>query len=158
MVSTRLFSSPYGPLVLILTVISNESLRIADTRTKDHLSLGHALLQHQQAGVLPSSTNEDAHKSEGKPLPLLDPLNSLSMPPSWVRAAILVRINSLIRGHSGVRWELLERMSSLLSEHVTPLVPLRSSISASGGSSPILSDTNNSNLIIFTKIYRHCRI
>lgn len=55
------------------------------------------------------------------------------MPESWVRGAILIRMNSLIRGHSGVRWELIERMGALLRENVVPLVPLRGSISASGG-------------------------
>jgi len=55
------------------------------------------------------------------------------MPESWVRGAILVRINSLIRGHSAVRWELLEKMAVLLCEDITPCVPLRGSISASGG-------------------------
>lgn len=58
---------------------------------------------------------------------------STSMPESWVRGAILVRINSLIRGHSGVRWELIEKMVSLLRANITPMVPLRGSISASGG-------------------------
>lgn len=66
-------------------------------------------------------------------LPLSDPLSSTSMPESWVRGAILVRMNSLIRGHSGVRWELIEKMNDLLRENITPLVPLRGSISASGG-------------------------
>jgi phenylalanine ammonia-lyase len=55
------------------------------------------------------------------------------MPESWVRGAILVRINSLIRGHSGVRMELIVKMAELLRANVTPLVPLRGSISASGG-------------------------
>ena len=58
------------------------------------------------------------------------------MPESWVRGAILIRMNSLIRGHSGVRWELIERMGALLRENIIPLVPLRGSISASGGQSP----------------------
>ena len=55
------------------------------------------------------------------------------MPEAWVRGAILVRLNSLIRGHSAVRWELLEKMVTLLREDITPCVPLRGSISASGG-------------------------
>jgi phenylalanine ammonia-lyase len=59
----------------------------------------------------------------------------MSMPEAWVRGAILVRINSLIRGHSAVRWELLEKMVTLLHEDITPFVPLRGSISASGGTS-----------------------
>jgi phenylalanine ammonia-lyase len=99
----------------------------ADTRTSNDLALGHALLQHQHIGVLPSSaTTLDA-------LPLLDPLTSTSMPESWVRGAILIRMNSLIRGHSGVRWELIEKMGELLRNNITPMVPLRGSISASGG-------------------------
>lgn len=57
------------------------------------------------------------------------------MPEAWVRGAILIRMNSLIRGHSGVRWELIEKMGALLGENITPLVPLRGSISASGGES-----------------------
>ncbi|KAI0294410.1 phenylalanine ammonia-lyase [Russula brevipes] len=103
----------------------------ADTRTPNTLALGNALLQHQHAGVLPSST--DILSS----LPLLDPLASTSMPESWVRGAILVRINSLIRGHSGIRWELIEKMAALLRANITPLVPLRGSISASGDLSPL---------------------
>lgn len=55
------------------------------------------------------------------------------MPEAWVRAAITVRINSLIRGHSGIRWDLIEAMTTLLRENITPFVPLRGSISASGG-------------------------
>lgn len=103
----------------------------ADTRTDAPLILGHALLQMQHAGVLPSSTKPlDA-------LPLLDPLGSTVMPEAWVRAAILIRMNSLIRGHSGVRWELVEKMNHLLTANITPVVPLRGSISASGDLSPL---------------------
>lgn len=98
----------------------------ADTRTDEPILLGNALLQHQHAGVLPSS------QQPLNVLPLNDPLSS-AMPESWVRGAILIRMNSLIRGHSGVRWELIEKMSELLQANVTPLVPLRGSISASGG-------------------------
>ncbi|KAI0079300.1 phenylalanine ammonia-lyase [Panus rudis PR-1116 ss-1] len=104
----------------------------ADTRTNDPIALGHALLQHQQSGVLPSDTT-----TAPSALPLLDPLASTSMPESWVRGAILVRMNSLIRGHSGVRWELIEKMADLLKANITPLVPLRGSISASGDLSPL---------------------
>ncbi|KAF8920770.1 phenylalanine ammonia-lyase [Mucidula mucida] len=103
----------------------------ADTRTSDTTSLGNALLQHQQSGILPSTTNVLSV------LPLLDPLASTSMPESWVRGAILIRINSLIRGHSGVRWELIVKMAELLQANITPLIPLRGSISASGDLSPL---------------------
>lgn len=108
--------------ILIFSVIT------ADTRTNDPIALGHALLQHQHTGVLPSNLTTPLPA-----LPLLDPLSSTSMPESWVRGAILIRMNSLIRGHSGVRWELIEKMNDLLRENITPLVPLRGSISASGG-------------------------
>ncbi|KAJ7350574.1 phenylalanine ammonia-lyase [Mycena albidolilacea] len=104
----------------------------ADTRTSNTLALGKALLQHQHSGVLPSTTT-----GVSGPLPLLDPLASMSMPEAWVRGAILVRINSLIRGHSGVRLELIQKMAELLRANVTPLVPLRGSISASGDLSPL---------------------
>ncbi|EKM50747.1 uncharacterized protein PHACADRAFT_130223 [Phanerochaete carnosa HHB-10118-sp] len=104
----------------------------ADTRSNDPLLLGHALLQHQQAGVLPSQTEAPLLA-----LPLGDPLAATSMPEAWVRGAILIRMNSLIRGHSGVRWELIEKLGELLQENITPLVPLRGSISASGDLSPL---------------------
>jgi phenylalanine ammonia-lyase len=108
---------------------------VADTRTKNYEALGLSLLQHQHSGVLP--TNAGSTPDESAPLPLLDPMNALSMPPSWVRAAILVRINSLVRGHSAVRWTVVEKMAQLLERNITPLVPLRGSISASGDLSPL---------------------
>jgi phenylalanine ammonia-lyase len=104
----------------------------ADTRTNHTIGLGHALIQHHHTGVLPSSASlQDSLPA----LPLSDPLAAMSMPEAWVCGAILVRINSLIRGHSAVRWELLEKMVTLLHEDITPFVPLRGSISASGGTS-----------------------
>ncbi|GLB37750.1 putative aromatic amino acid lyase [Lyophyllum shimeji] len=103
----------------------------ADTRTDQPLLLGNALLQLLHSGVLPSASKPpDA-------LPLLDPLASTSMPEAWVRGAILIRMNSLIRGHSGVRLELIKKMNELLDADITPLVPLRGSISASGDLSPL---------------------
>ncbi|KAF5325935.1 hypothetical protein D9611_000229 [Ephemerocybe angulata] len=103
----------------------------ADTRTDKPLALGNALLQHQHVGILPVS-NEPLDT-----LPLLDPITSTAMPESWVRGAMLVRMNSLIRGHSGVRWELLEKMKEVFMANITPVVPIRSSISASGDLSPL---------------------
>lgn len=98
----------------------------ADTRTDKPLLLGHALLQHQHAGVLPTSDKQP------EVLPILDPLASTAMPEAWVRGAMLIRMNSLVRGHSGVRWELLEKMKEVFMANITPVVPVRSSISASG--------------------------
>ncbi|KAI9508541.1 phenylalanine ammonia-lyase [Russula earlei] len=106
----------------------------ADTRTNDAIGLGLALLQHHNTGVLPSVSS---FWGPLPALPLSDPLATTTMPEAWVRGAILVRINSLIRGHSAVRWELLEKMSTLLHENITPCVPLRGSISASGDLTPL---------------------
>ncbi|KIM47098.1 hypothetical protein M413DRAFT_422798 [Hebeloma cylindrosporum] len=103
----------------------------ADTRTDKPLKLGHALLQHLHIGVLPTSERPPSI------LPLHDPRTSTTMPESWVRAAIVIRMNSLIRGHSGVRWELIEKMNELISANITPVIPLRGSISASGDLSPL---------------------
>ncbi|KAJ7201908.1 L-Aspartase-like protein [Mycena pura] len=102
----------------------------ADTRTDKPIHLGHALLQHQHAGILPSS--QDAPRI----LPLLDP-SSTAMPEAWIRGAIIIRMNSLIRGHSGIRWELIEKLREILYANVVPAVPLRGSISASGDLSPL---------------------
>lgn len=106
----------------------------ADTRTNNTIGLGLALLQHHHTGVLPS---EASRRGVLPALPLSDPLAAMSMPEAWVRGAILVRTNSLIRGHSAVRWELLEKMVELLRENITPCVPLRGSISASGDLTPL---------------------
>jgi phenylalanine ammonia-lyase len=122
----------------------------ADTRTDQPLLLGSALLQHQASGVLPSSSDPP------EVLPLLDPLASTSMPEAWVKGAILIRMNSLIRGHSGVRMELVEKMNELLSADITPLVPLRGSISSSGGKSLALIRTETGTQIS-TQIYRRYR-
>jgi len=134
-VSTGFGGSGKSSLSGVLPPTCDSSARLfeADTRTPNTLALGSALLQHQHSGVLPSSTDVPSS------LPLLDPLASTSMPESWVRGAILVRINSLIRGHSGVRWELIEKMAALLRANITPLVPLRGSISASGGTYTVYS-------------------
>ncbi|KAI5890284.1 phenylalanine ammonia-lyase [Schizophyllum commune H4-8] len=105
----------------------------ADTRTDSPGVLGHALLQMQHIGVLPTQLTR-APRS----LPLnADPLAAHSMPEAWVRGAMLIRMNSLIRGHSGVRFELIEKMGEVLNAGITPVVPLRGSISASGDLSPL---------------------
>ncbi|KAG6832621.1 hypothetical protein H0H92_014457 [Tricholoma furcatifolium] len=119
------------PTVFFSTLYQADFGHSADTRTDQPLLLGTALLQHQHYGVLPSSAEPlDV-------LPLLDPSSSLNMPESWVRGAMIIRMNSLIRGHSGVRWELIEKINELLAANITPVVPLRGSISASGDLSPL---------------------
>lgn len=59
------------------------------------------------------------------------------MPESWVRAAIVVRINSLASGRSGVRSILINNLAELLRRNITPRVPIRASISASGDLVPL---------------------
>lgn len=63
--------------------------------------------------------------------------NSLHLPKTWTRAAILIRINSLIKGCSAVRHVVVQRLGDLLTQDIVPVVPLRGSISASGDLSPL---------------------
>lgn len=66
-----------------------------------------------------------------------DAIRKLAMPEAWVRGAIVVRCNSLLRGHSAVRLEVMQTLLKLLEHNLTPLVPLRGSISASGDLCPL---------------------
>lgn len=66
-----------------------------------------------------------------------DPIASTTMLESWVRAALLVRSNSLSRENSGVRLVVIESLLELLQKNITPLIPLRGSISASGDLIPL---------------------
>ncbi|KAG9053610.1 hypothetical protein FS842_007710 [Serendipita sp. 407] len=76
------------------------------------------------------------------------------MPEAWVRAAMLIRANSLIRGHSAVRWKVLEQLADFLQHGITPVIPLRGSISASGDLSPLsyvaLALSGNSAIKVFS--------
>ncbi|ORY75067.1 L-Aspartase-like protein [Leucosporidium creatinivorum] len=99
----------------------------ADTRTQDPLALQISLLEHQLCGVLPDSFDSFAM---GRGL-------ENAMPLEVVRGAMLIRVNSLSRGHSAVRLCVLETLVRFLAEGITPLVPLRGSISASGDLSPL---------------------
>ena len=77
------------------------------------------------------------------------------MPEEVVRGAMIIRVNSLARlvfsfrlrirradervrrGHSAIRLVVLETIVRFLKEGITPVVPLRGSISASGDLSPV---------------------
>ncbi|PWN99527.1 putative phenylalanine ammonia-lyase [Tilletiopsis washingtonensis] len=103
----------------------------ADTRTTQFAALQISLVSGLQIGILPVPGHVDASGA----LPLSD--EPLSQPEAWVRGAMVVRLNSLVRGHSGVRFVVLETMHKMLKYNITPVVPLRSSISASGDLSPL---------------------
>lgn len=102
----------------------------SDTRSEDVLALGVSILQQIQCGIL-------SIDGEGDNLPISHNSASTQMPESWVRGALMIRMNSMIRGHSGVRWDVLEQFSLMLNANILPLVPLRGSISASGDLTPL---------------------
>ncbi|KAF7597138.1 hypothetical protein BBP40_009476 [Aspergillus hancockii] len=99
----------------------------ADSRT-DHLaSLQRALLQLLQSGIL---TKADIGSGD-------TPSQSHAMPPEWVKAIMVVRSNSVARGHSAVSIGSIEAILRLLQRDITPVVPLRGTISASGDLMPL---------------------
>ncbi|GES58224.1 phenylalanine ammonia-lyase [Aspergillus terreus] len=103
----------------------------ADVRTNDYEALQKALIQHHNAAVvLPSERGLPSTR-------VLDSLKKHSMPTPVVRAAMLTRCNSLIRGHSAVREEVIRHIITLIAHDLTPVVPLRGSISASGDLTPL---------------------
>lgn len=59
------------------------------------------------------------------------------MPESWVKATLLVRSNSLSGGNSGVRSNLVSGLVHLLNNNISPIIPVRGSISASGDLIPL---------------------
>ena len=54
-----------------------------------------------------------------------------------VRAVMLLLANSLARGHSGVRVVVIELLLGMLNAGVTPVVPKRGSVGASGDLAPL---------------------
>jgi histidine ammonia-lyase len=53
------------------------------------------------------------------------------------RAVMLLLLNSISRGHSGVRPEVVELLAGMLNAGVTPIVPMRGSVGASGDLAPL---------------------
>jgi len=108
----------------------------ATTRTHHVEALQISIVEHLLAGVtglnLPLLANQLT-----PPIHPSQPLTHNIIPESIVRAAILIRINGLARGHSAVRLELLNGLLNLLNRSITPLVPLRGTVSASGDLSPL---------------------
>jgi len=53
------------------------------------------------------------------------------------RAVMLALANSLARGHSGVRMEVVTLLIEMLNQDVTPVIPMRGSVGASGDLAPL---------------------
>ncbi|KAL0934262.1 phenylalanine ammonia-lyase [Colletotrichum truncatum] len=101
----------------------------ADSRTEQLKKLQIACLQHTQSAIITSSDRGESQIDQDG--------QSHVIPKAWVKAAMVIRANQNLRGHSAVRLELIDTLLDLLRHDITPLVPLRGTISASGDLMPL---------------------
>ena len=102
--------------------------------------LQFGVISEPRAAKPNSETNSESYLSDviqRSALPLDDPVAATSMPESWVRAAMLIRLNSLASGFSGVQENTIRTLQKILEAGITPQVPVKGSISASGDLSPL---------------------
>ncbi len=59
------------------------------------------------------------------------------LPEDIVRAMLLIRANALAKGYSGVRPIVVEKLLEMLNKRITPLVPEKGSVGASGDLAPL---------------------
>ncbi|KAE9971567.1 hypothetical protein EG328_005517 [Venturia inaequalis] len=102
----------------------------ADVRTSKHVALQQGLVQLLNSGVLTSEDTMPVSSTSS-------PNGQTSMPTSWARGLMLARLNSIIRGHSAVSLEIIETIVAFLQKDMTPVIPVRGSISASGDLIPL---------------------